>query len=111
KTIHLPVSALVLSASQPGAARAQLGEVRIEEPAFRLTRTKEGIVLPVAKAGEAKPSPTPAVTPVAARTPDVQIAALRVTKGRIQFSDSAVQPPFATTYAPLEIDARNLRYP
>src|SRR6185369_11977970 len=68
-------------------------------------------VLPVAKAGEAKPSPTPAVTPVAARTPDVQIAALRVTKGRIQFSDSAVQPPFATTYAPLEIDARNLRYP
>jgi hypothetical protein len=112
KTLHLPVSSLVLSAADPAAARVQLGEVRIDEPAFRLTRTKEGIVLPVAKAGGAEPAPTPAATPVAARTtPDVQIAALRVTKGRIQFSDSAVQPPFATTYAPLEIDARNLRYP
>ncbi len=118
-----PVEAAVPAAGgrdarPPQPLRAAFGEITIDSPAIRVTRTKDGIVLPVA--APASPAPGPQPTPAAAAAPspapagqavEVNIAALRVTKGVVDFTDRAVQPVFQTRYAPIEIDARNIHFP
>jgi hypothetical protein len=42
---------------------------------------------------------------------DVQVAALRVTRGDVDFTDHAVEPDFSTRLTPIEIDARNIKFP
>ena len=96
--------------------RAVCGEIHLDAPALRITRTKDGIVLPVAassspaaapgKPPAAKPSPAPAGRPL-----DVTVAALRLTGGAVDFTDRAVQPVFQARYAPIEVDARNIHFP
>jgi hypothetical protein len=88
-----------------------------------MTRTKNGIVLPGPSSSVAAASPaaaTPAPSPVAAPAaspaassaqPQLQIASLRVSKGRLDFDDRGVEPPVEHQYRPIEIDARDLRYP
>jgi hypothetical protein len=39
------------------------------------------------------------------------VASLRVSDGDVDFTDRAVQPVFHDRYAPVEVDARNLRFP
>jgi hypothetical protein len=123
KSIAVPVTDL----SVPGALaatgdltqplRAVCGEVRIDAPAIRITRTKDGIILPVAAppspaAPAAKTSPAAAPSPAPAGRPlEVTVAALRVANGGIDFTDRAVKPPFHARYAPVEVDARNIRFP
>ena len=134
KSISVPVQSLSLpgvpGGTPPGAApqplRAALGEVRLEGPAIRITRTKDGIILPAAAAPAAAASPaaasptvapTPATTPAGEPSPaasqplEVQVAALRILRGGFEITDRAVEPPFSTRFAPIEVEARNIRLP
>ncbi|MBX3023961.1 DUF748 domain-containing protein [bacterium] len=128
RSISVPLQSLSLpgvpGGIPPGAAvpplRAAFGEIRVEAPAIRVTRTKEGIVLPAMGGGPpagAAASPTAAPTPAApAASPSaqplaVQVAALRVLRGGIDFTDRAVQPPATLRFAPIEIEARDIALP
>jgi hypothetical protein len=110
--------------------RAGFGDIRIDGPVARLTRTKDGIVLPGSAAAPpaqpasapAQPASAPAAAaashtappvPAAGANPplEVNIASLRVTKGDVDFTDRAVQPVFHDRYAPIEVDARNVHFP
>ncbi|MFN8643632.1 MAG: large conductance mechanosensitive channel protein MscL [Candidatus Binatia bacterium] len=106
----------------PQPLRASLGEIRLEAPAIRVTRTKDGLVLPASRPRRPRahrprqgpsPSPpaTPAASPAAAPPLDLQIAALRILRGGLELTDRAVQPTFSTRFAPIEVDARNIRVP
>ncbi len=140
RAIALPIESLALpgvpgglpAGAPPQPVRATFGAIRIEQPAIRLTRTEEGLVLPAAEpapadvptpAAEATPaaaSPSPAAEAAApaAGEPDapgapleLQIASLRVLRGGLAITDRAVEPAFSTRFAPIEIDARNIRLP
>jgi hypothetical protein len=129
KSIAVPVTdlsvpgalAAATDATQP--LRAALADVRIDAPAMRITRTKDGIVLPVAASAPpppAKPAAVPAAPPAPAPVegggsgappPQLTVASFRLTNGSLDFTDRAVQPVFQTRYAPIEIDARNIHFP
>lgn len=130
KSISVPLQSLALpgvpGGIPPGAAaspiRAALGEIRLEAPAIRVTRRKEGLVLPAVGAAPApspagSPAPTPVTTPAAPPSPaaapplELQVAALRILRGGLEFTDYAVQPTFSTRFAPIEVDARNIKLP
>lgn len=137
KSVTVPLQSLALpgvpGGLPPGAPvqpiRAAFGEIRVDAPAMRVTRSKEGIVLPAfgAAPASASPSPrsaaptatpvtTPAATPAAAPSLTaqplaLQIAALRVRRGGVDFTDRAVEPPATLTFAPIEIDARHIALP
>lgn len=121
KSIAVPVTdftatGLLAPAPAPAPLRATLGDVRIDAPAIRITRTKGGIILPAASA-QSSAAPPAAPRPAAAQSappappPHVAIAALRVTNGTLELADRAVQPAFHTRLAPIEIDARDVRWP
>ena len=123
KSVAVPITELSVPGALGGTGgqtqplRAVVGEVRLDAPAMRITRTKEGIVLPVAAtspgaAPPTKPTPAPAGSPPSPSRPlDLSIAAVRLTNGSLDFADRAVQPPFQTRFAPIEVDARNIRFP
>ncbi len=129
KSISVPLQSLALpgvpGGLPPGAAaqplRASFGEIRLEAPAIRVTRTKDGIVLPAtgptAEPGKGPAPPTPAappaVSPSATPGPQMalQIAALRILRGGLDFTDRAVEPPASIQFAPIEVDARNISLP
>src|SRR5262249_6001916 len=103
---------------KPGPLRVRLGDVRIAQPNLQVTRTKTGIVLPqlVAAPSAAVKAPTPAppaASPAAAPSPavDVTVASFQLTKGRIAFTDRAVQPFYAGVIAPLDIDLKGVHFP
>lgn len=104
-------------AGPPAVLRVRLGDVRVAAPSVRITRTKEGIVLPQfagaasPAAAPASPPPTPAVTPSAGSPVDLFMASLQMTKGRIAFSDRSLQPFYAGVIAPIEISVNELRFP
>ena len=91
------------TAAQP--LRAVVGEVRIDAPAIRVTRTKDGIVLPVRAAAAGEPgagiaahrrrraAASPAPAPGAGA--GGQVAALRISDGALDFTDRAVKPAVA----------------
>ncbi|MEO8605834.1 MAG: DUF748 domain-containing protein [bacterium] len=137
KAISVPLTSVSMPGSlggQPTAAsplRLSFGEIRLDAPAIRATRTKAGIVLP--ESGAPAPATAPqaaAATPDVAAAPspagpggsaaaaaapkpplDVQIQALRLVRGSLQFTDRVVQPVFTARYAPIEVEARNIKYP
>jgi len=130
KTISIPLQSVALpgvpGGTPPGAVvqplRAVFGEIRLEAPAIRVTRTKDGLVLPAAApppagGASAKPAPSPspaaapAASPVATQPLELQVAALRILRGGLEFTDRAVQPVFSTRFAPIEVDARDIRMP
>jgi hypothetical protein len=126
KSIAVPLSDLSLAgalAPPPGGAqtvRAAFGDIRIEAPVARLTRTKDGMVLPgTAPAPASAPAPAaadsaPAAVPApASGNPplEVSVASLRISNGDVDFTDRAVQPAFHDRYAPVDLEARNLRFP
>ncbi len=128
KSIVVPMQSLLLPGGPggipPGIAvaplQASFGEIRLEAPAIRITRTKDGIVLPasvaIAAPSEAAPEAMPAgpsaSSPSASRVPfALQIAALRVVGGSFDLTDRAVKPTSAIRWMPIEIDARNIALP
>jgi uncharacterized protein involved in outer membrane biogenesis len=116
---ELAATGVIAAGASPAHIRAAFGDVRIDAPAIRLTRTKEGMVLPVASASTtaaAAPAPrpvpaAPAASAAPAAPPQITLASVRVTNGSLDFSDRAVQPPYRSRLAPIEIEARNVHYP
>jgi hypothetical protein len=107
---------------KPGPMRVRLRDVSIASPDVQVTRTKEGIVLPEftgAPAGSrqapeaAAKKPSPATTAAPGETPsfDVSLAAFRLTRGRIAFTDRAVKPYYSGLISPLDIEVRQARFP
>lgn len=98
---------------------AAFGKIQLDAPTIRVTRRKEGIVMPVVGAPAAEqaaaPSPPPAPEPQgeeASRSPlELQVASFRLRRGELDFTDRAVEPTFSTRLAPIEIDARNIELP
>lgn len=141
RTIALPIESLAVpgvpgglpAGAPPQPVRASLGAIRIEQPAIRVTRTEQGLVLPAAAAADAPAAPGDAATPAgtAAPTPaataapeaqatandapgaplELQVASLRVLRGGLEVTDRAVKPAFSSRFAPIEIDARGIRLP
>lgn len=104
--------------SQAPPIYAAFGTIRLEAPAIRVTRRREGIVMPAvgAPAAEQAAAPTaPATEPQekeAASSPlELQVAAFRLRHGELDFTDRAVEPAFSTRLAPIEIEARNIELP
>jgi hypothetical protein len=107
---------------KPGPMRVRLGDVSIASPNVQVTRTKEGIVLPqltgapagspqsqLAAAKESSPATT--ATPAAKPSFDISLAAFRLTKGRIAFSDRAVKPYYSGLISRLDIDVKGAHFP
>lgn len=132
KSIAVPLGELVVTAAPAAggsqSVQAAFGDVRIDGPVARLTRTKEGMVLPSGPQSAAAPAAAdaaapPAGTPVATAAPaappaaggtpplQVSVASLRISKGDLDFTDRAVQPAFHDRYKPINLEARNLRFP
>ena len=107
---------------KPGPMRVRLRDVSIASPNVQVTRTKEGIVLPQltgAPAGspQSQPaaakesSPATTATPAAKPSFDISLAAFRLTKGRIAFSDRAVKPYYSGLISRLDIDVKGAHFP
>ena len=133
KSIAVPATDVSITGAlaPEGAApivRAGFGDIRIDAPVARLTRTKDGMVLPgsaaspppasapaqpaSAPAAAAAPGSAPPAPPAGANPPlQIDVASLRISKGDVDFTDRAVQPVFHDRYTPIELDARNLHFP
>jgi hypothetical protein len=118
----------VLGGGDPAAAKkigVKLDLVRLVEPAFKVTRTAEGIVLPsfggetveTAKpeepvAAEAPPAPESPAAPASPATEiALEIASARIDAARAQISDRSVTPFFSTRIERLDARARGIRWP
>ncbi len=111
--------------------RVALGELRLEAPAVKVTRTAGGIVLPgsspPAPEGAPKPAereeappPNEAATAATSAPPppatsaqplDVKVDAFQLSKGRVQINDRSLTPPFSGVLSPIDMRARDIRYP
>jgi hypothetical protein len=115
--LAVPVVALEVPGALPGGPpaggaplRVTLGAVRLDEPVVRMTRTRDGVVLPALQAGgDAAPPPAAPPPPVSAPPPDVRIASFALTHGRVAFVDETVQPFFVGEIAPLDVEAQGIR--
>ncbi len=115
----------VLAPADPAKPRVigvRLDLVRLVEPAFIVTRSEQGIVLPsfggsaVEPAQTEAPSAAPApAEPAAAAAPatqiNVEVASAEIDRGRMVFSDRAVKPFFSTKIERLDLRARGIRWP
>jgi len=147
KEIDLSIAELSLPGLLPAAEPAPLTEpmrialqqLRLDTPAIRITRTAEGIVIPVFSLTPPEPSAQPALeppptpvapsptAPVAARaeseaTPepppteparpiDVVVDSLRLSAGRLDITDRAVKPPFSGRLSPINLQAKDVHWP
>ncbi|MDX2165579.1 MAG: DUF748 domain-containing protein, partial [Deltaproteobacteria bacterium] len=66
---------------------------------------------PTASPSPADAAPAPPATPAPRPPIDLTVQALRIVRGGLEFTDRAVQPPFTARYAPIELDARGIKYP
>jgi hypothetical protein len=113
-------------AAPPGML-VSLSKLRLLEPNFRITRVKEGILLPPL-AGEPPPAPvaepaapaapaaepaasTPAGSPAPGPEIKVEVAEARIERGRAQIVDRTVQPFYRTKIDDLDLKARGVRWP
>ncbi|MEX2205686.1 MAG: DUF748 domain-containing protein [Myxococcota bacterium] len=115
----------VLGGGDPAAAKkigVKLDLVRLVEPAFKVTRTAQGIVLPSfggETAETAKPDEplaaaapeSPAAPPAPATEIALEIASARIDAARAQVSDRSVTPFFSTRIERLDARARGIRWP
>jgi uncharacterized protein involved in outer membrane biogenesis len=122
KSIDVPLQSLALPGVPGGipagvtapALSAVFGEIRLETPKIRVTRRKEGLVLPAFSASAEPQQVETSEAPVRAEASqplELQIAAVRVRRGELDVTDRAVQPKFSTRFAPIEIDARKIKLP
>lgn len=110
----------IIGASDPAPARVigvKLDALRLVEPAFTVTRTSDGIVLPSfgsAAAEPAKPEApaAPSAEPAKPATQvAVELADARIERARLRFGDRTVKPFFATRIDRLDLRARGIRWP
>ena len=95
-----------------------LDRVRLLQPAFRITRTQQGILLPPLGANE--PAPVEVAEPAAgapaanaAPGPEirVEVAEARIEGGRAQITDRSVRPFYNSRIDQLDLKARGIRWP
>ncbi len=105
-------------AGKPLGIVVSLDRVRLLEPAFRITRVQEGILLPplAAETPAQAPAPEPAASAPAASTapaPEirVEVAEARIQGGRAQIVDRTVQPFYNSKIDELDLKARGIRWP
>jgi hypothetical protein len=102
--------------------RIALDELRLDAPTVRITRIPEGIVLPgfslapveTEEPPPAPPSETPPAAPEAAeaaRPIEIGINTLQLTRGRVEITDRTVKPPFSGRLFPIDLQARDVRWP
>jgi hypothetical protein len=130
---ELSVPALIggSGSDAPQAMVVNLEHVRLREPAFKVTRVREGILLPAlgeapppaeakqraaaqtAQTAPAAPEAAPAGTAPAGAEQEirVEIGEARVEGGRAQIVDRTVQPFYRTRIDDLDLKARGVRWP
>ncbi len=107
---------------KPAPLRVRLGDVSIASPDIQVTRTKDGFVLPQltgapAAARQQPPaaskesSGTSTSTPAAKPSFDISLAAFRLAKGRIAFTDQAVKPHYSGLISPLDVEVQEAHFP
>jgi len=110
----LPIAEVVVPGAATQPLRVALGDVQLSGPTVRITRTADGLVLP--KLGsEARPQPAP--TPLAqsgaapVRPIEVAVKSFRLAQGSAAMTDRTVKPFFAGRLGPLDVSARDVRWP
>ena len=114
----------LIGASDPGkppALAVNLDRVRLVQPAFRITRTQQGILLPPLRQRtsprRARPRSRSAAAgaPAASAAPApeirVEVAEARIEGGRAQIVDRTVQPFYNSKIDQLDLKARGIRWP
>jgi hypothetical protein len=103
---------------KPREIAVDLTRVQLVQPAFRITRTKQGILLPPLGAGEPAPAEEGAAlaaAPAAGAAPGpeirVAIAEARIEGGRAQIADRTVQPFYNSKIDQLDLKARGIHWP
>jgi hypothetical protein len=110
--------------SQPREIAVNLARVHLREPAFRITRTQTGILLPALGAEAPAPAsdePPPAEAAAAVATPPadaapgpvvrVEVAEAKIEGGRAQIVDRTVQPFYNSKIDQLDLKASGIRWP
>lgn len=101
----------------PAAIGVKLDRVLLVEPAFKITRTADGVVLPElgaetsaaaaeVEAAEAALEPAAPAAEIA-----VEVASARIEKARAQIADRSVQPYFSSRIERLDLNASGIRWP
>jgi hypothetical protein len=117
RSLDLPITELIVPATEQSAParplRVALGDFLLTDPTVQLTLTPEGLVLPKFSGDAAAPAtpPTPPDSSTPSRPVDVTLASFRLANGRIAVSDHAVKPFFTGGVGPLNVAARELRWP
>jgi hypothetical protein len=106
----------VLALGGPGRIALTLDELRLAEPSFTVTRTAEGLVLPVlagvATAEPAQPPATASPAPAqAAPQIVVDVSRLRIDGARARILDRSVTPAFRSQLDRVDVGGSGLRWP
>ncbi|HLY39497.1 MAG TPA: DUF748 domain-containing protein, partial [Candidatus Binatia bacterium] len=88
--------------------RVDLEKLRLVTPAIVLTRTADGIVLPVKSA---PPLPADAPPPTPGRPLALALGTLVLEKGDVSVTDRTVKPFYRGEVSAIGLDARGLRFP
>ena len=107
--------------AKPLALAASLDRVRWVQPAFRITRTQQGILLPPLGEKETQPAEAAAAAqpetgePAASAAPGpeirVEVADAQIEGGRAQIVDRSVKPFYKSKIDRLDLKARGIRWP
>jgi hypothetical protein len=105
--------------AKPLALGVKLDRVRLVQPAIRITRTEQGILLPplgVKEPAPAEPAAEPATGgPAASAAPGpeirVEVAEAQIEGGRGQIVDRSVKPFYNSKIDRLDLKARGIRWP
>ena len=117
--LNLPITELNVPGLLPGKGKGEtskpirvvLGDMRIESPKVRVTRTADGFVLPNFSAAPATaPPPAPAES-TPPRPVEVTLTSLRIDKGDVTMSDQTVKPFFRGRLSPLAVELSQARWP
>ncbi|HUI28262.1 MAG TPA: DUF748 domain-containing protein [Candidatus Kryptonia bacterium] len=115
KALELPITELTLpgtsapTTTQP--VRVALGDVRLTNPAIRVTRSPDGLLLPNFAPPQTKAQSPPPPARAPARRTEVAVKSFRLANGNVAMIDRSVKPFFSGRLAPIEIEVRDLRWP
>jgi len=117
--LNLPITELNVPGLLPGKGQGEtskpigivLGDMRIESPKVRATRTADGFVLPNFSAARATAPPSPPAESAPPRSIEVKLASLRIDKGDVTMSDHTVKPFFRGRLSPLAVELSQVRWP
>src|SRR5207237_4889249 len=87
--------------------RVDLEQLRLVSPAIVVTRTAEGIALPVKSA----PPPADAPPPAPGRPLALALGTVALEKGEVSVTDRSVKPFYRGRVGAIGLDARGLRFP